>query len=63
MPEPDPHWASISGGIGPDGRRPMSFEILAGLSAEWAGLLPAVMIVDGPGRLLRLARSQFRLLV
>lgn len=39
--------------------RPMSFEILAGLSAEWADLLPETMIVDGPGHLLRMARSQF----
>jgi hypothetical protein len=37
----------------------MSFEVLAGLSSEWAGLLPGAMIVDGPGYLLRLARSQF----
>lgn len=51
---------NISGGIGPDGRmRPMSFEILAGLSSGWADLLPGTMIVEGPGRLLRMARSQF----
>jgi len=36
----------------------MSFEILAGLSSEWVGLLPETMIVDGPGQLLRMARSQ-----
>jgi hypothetical protein len=60
MPEPDPRWASISGGIGPDGQiRPMTLEILAGLSSEWADLLPETMIVDGPGHLLRMARSQF----
>ncbi len=39
--------------------RPMSFEILAGLTSEWAGLLSEGMIVDGPGHLLRMARSQF----
>jgi hypothetical protein len=39
--------------------RPMSFEILAGLASEWAGLLPGAMIVDGPAELLRMARSQF----
>lgn len=39
--------------------RPMSFEILAGLASEWVGLLPDVMIVDGPAELLRMARSQF----
>lgn len=60
MPEPDPRWANISGGIGPDGQlRPMSFEILAGFSSEWSDLLPKTMIVDGPGHLLRMARSQF----
>jgi hypothetical protein len=60
MPEPDTRWANISGGIGPDGQmRPMSFEILAGLSSEWTALLPEAMIVDGPGHLLRMARSQF----
>jgi hypothetical protein len=37
----------------------MSFEILAGLSSEWADLLPETMIVDGPAHLLRMARSQF----
>jgi hypothetical protein len=35
----------------------MSFEILAELSWQWAGLLPETMIVDGPGDLLRMARS------
>jgi hypothetical protein len=60
MPEPDRRWFNISGGTGPDGQfRPMTFEILAGLSSEWAGLLPETMIVDGPGQLLRMARSQF----
>jgi hypothetical protein len=60
LPEPDPRWANISGGIGPDGRmKPMSFEILVGLASEWADLLPDVMIVDGPAALLRMARSQF----
>jgi hypothetical protein len=39
----------------------MSFEILAELSSEWADLLPETMLVDGPGRLLRMARSQFAL--
>lgn len=62
MPAPDPRWASISADIGPDGQaRPVSFEILAGRSSAWADVLPARMIVDGPGRLLRLARSQFAL--
>jgi hypothetical protein len=61
-PEPDPRWANISGGIGPDGRmRPMSFEILAGLASEWADLLPDAMLIDGPAQLLRMARSQFAL--
>ncbi len=60
MPKADPRWANVSGGIGPDGRmRPMSFEILAGLSSEWVDLLPETMIVDGPAHLLRMARSQF----
>jgi hypothetical protein len=39
----------------------MSYEILAGLACEWTGLLPGTMIVDGPARLLRMARSQFAL--
>jgi hypothetical protein len=61
-PEPDPRWSNISGGIGPDGRmRPMSYETLAGLASEWADLLPDTMIIDGPAKLLRMARSQFAL--
>jgi hypothetical protein len=61
-PEPDRRWANILGGIGPDGRmRPMSYEILAGLAAEWAELLPETMLIDGPAELLRMARSQFSL--
>jgi hypothetical protein len=62
QPEPDPRWARISGGAGPDGRmRPMSYEILAGLASKWPGLLPDTMIVDGPAKLLGMARSQFAL--
>jgi len=41
--------------------QPMTFEILAGLASEWADLLPATMIIDGPAELLRMARSQFAL--
>jgi len=37
----------------------MSFEILVRLASEWADLLPSAMIVDGPARLLRMARSLF----
>jgi hypothetical protein len=40
--------------------RPMSFEILAGIASEWADLLPAPMINDGPAALLRMARSLFK---
>ena len=60
MPEPDPRWADVSACPCPDGQvRPVSFEVLAGISSGWAGLLPGAMIVDGPRRLLRMARSQF----
>lgn len=39
----------------------MSYEILAGLASEWADLLPDTMIIDGPAKLLCMARSQFAL--
>lgn len=61
-PQPDQRWANISGGIGPDGQmRPMSYDILAELAAEWAALLPEAMLIDGSAELLRMARSQFTL--
>jgi hypothetical protein len=41
--------------------RPMSYEILADLASEWTALLPDAMIVDGPAKLLDMARSQFTL--
>jgi hypothetical protein len=39
----------------------MSYEILADLASEWPALLPDTMIVDGPAKLLGMARSQFTL--
>lgn len=61
QPQPDARWANIAGGLGDDGRlRPMSFEVLAGLAAQWAELLPTVPAgQDGPASLLRTARSLF----
>jgi hypothetical protein len=59
-PEPDRRWAHIVGGIDGEGRvQPMSFDVLDGLAAEWAELLPDAVGQDGPGALLRMARSLF----
>ena len=59
-PEPDRRWANIAGGIGEDGRiRPMSFDVLAGLAGEWAGLVSGTAADSGPAALLRTARSLF----
>jgi hypothetical protein len=37
----------------------MSFDVLDGLAAEWAELLPDAVGQEGPGALLRMARSLF----
>jgi hypothetical protein len=60
LPNPDPRWVHIAGGVSDDGHiQPMSFEILAGLTAPWADLLPGTVGDDGPAALLRMARSLF----
>jgi hypothetical protein len=59
-PEPDRRWARKAGSIDGEGRvQPMSFDVLDGLATEWAELLPDAVGQDGPGALLRMARSLF----
>lgn len=56
----DPRWENIIGGIDEDGCvRPMSFELLEDLAAEWAALVPGRSSPEGAGALLRTARSLF----
>lgn len=57
---PDGRWASVVGRMTPDGVEMMSFSRLAGLAAEWEGIVPPQPPeLDGPTNLLRMARSLF----
>jgi hypothetical protein len=60
LPQPDPRWANIVGGVTDDGPFPMSFEILGELADEWADIVPPMFGPDhGPIALLRMSRSLF----
>ncbi|WP_375479130.1 hypothetical protein [uncultured Jatrophihabitans sp.] len=57
---PDRRWANIVGRMTPGGVEMMSFARLADLAAEWEDIVPPQSAeLDGPPRLLRMARSLF----
>lgn len=59
-PRPDPRWENIIAGLTPGGLiRPMSFEALEELAAEWQSIVPKDLETVGAAKLLTTARSLF----